>query len=223
MEQHETAAAPGRRCRFVAQRRRLPWSHGARGGHGGPEDQSGSPPLPRSSTAYPTPVAPPNASPVADTRRAACNHGGAPRRLRRHGACHLKKESDRRRGTIDRRAETRAFTRSPTPAAMSSRADVTHVVCHVTVLSHHSTSEKTGVRGPSTLAVLTHGLPSLRMACARARAVCHRRRTKPLSCDGQEVRRLGRPGLRARQACPHETFSVFHTSGGLAAVGRHQC
>lgn len=39
------AAATGRRCRFVAQQKAtISSSQGARGGHGGPEDQSGSPP-----------------------------------------------------------------------------------------------------------------------------------------------------------------------------------
>ncbi len=53
------AAATGRRCRFVAQQKAtISSARGARGGHGGPEDQSGSPPHrgPRSVPQPDTPV-----------------------------------------------------------------------------------------------------------------------------------------------------------------------
>jgi hypothetical protein len=52
------AAATGRRCRFVAQQKAtISSAHGARGGHGGPEDQSGSPPH-RGRRSVPQPAAP---------------------------------------------------------------------------------------------------------------------------------------------------------------------
>jgi hypothetical protein len=51
------AAATGRRCQFVAQVKATISSHGARGGHGGPEDQSGSPPH-RGPRSVPQPASP---------------------------------------------------------------------------------------------------------------------------------------------------------------------